>query len=103
MGGTGRCVAIAVAGELTRGTSCAMVQLVRDQLGAGCRTIRIRMDEVSYVDARGLAALIVTAKMAAECGASLVFDRPSRLARRLLELGGLSGMCRPPELSRRPA
>ena len=88
-----RVAVIDLTGELTRGTSRALVELLRGLLDAPGHTVRIRMMGLGFLDARGLAALVVAAKMAAEAGAKLVFVRPSSMARRLLELGGLSGLC----------
>jgi anti-anti-sigma factor len=92
---------IELTGELTRATSGALIELARAQLGAAGTSLRIHLGRVSYLDARGLAALVVTARMAAGSGAAVAFLQPSPTGRRLLEIGGLADLCEPK--SRRPA
>ncbi|MCW2502795.1 MAG: hypothetical protein JWO79_1079 [Actinomycetia bacterium] len=92
---------IELSGELTRATSGALIELTRGQLGKAGTNLRIHLGRVTYVDARGLAALVVTARMAAGSEAAIAFVQPSPTARRLLELGGLLDLCEPN--SRRPA
>jgi anti-anti-sigma factor len=86
---------IELTGELTRATSGALIELARAQLGTAGTSLRIHLGRVNYIDARGLGALVVTAKMAAGSGAAVAFLQPSPIARRLLEIGGLADLCEP--------
>jgi anti-anti-sigma factor len=89
----GHAARIELAGELTGGTRQALIESLRGQLADGCTDVRIDMREIKFLDARGLAASIVAAQMAAEARAALAFDNPSPFINRILGLGGLDGLC----------
>jgi anti-anti-sigma factor len=84
---------IDLAGELTGGTSSGLIEAIRRNADAGATLFRVDMSRLSFMDGRGLAAVIVAARMAADAGAGILFDRPSSLCRRLLELAGLGHLC----------
>jgi len=81
---------VAVAGEV----DIATVSRLRErlfELAASGRTLVVDLDQVSFIDSAGLAALVGTAKRAAAHGASLqvVCARPR--TRQLFRLTGLDG------------
>jgi len=95
-----RCVARSVAsgdtatirltGELTGETTQVLIQNVRRLLAQGCSHLRVDLGEVDFVDARGLAAAVVAAKMAHDVRAEFGLVRPSPLIARILDAGGLA-------------
>jgi anti-sigma B factor antagonist len=83
-------VMVTVAGEV----DIATVTRLRErlfQLAASGRTLVVDLDQVSFIDSAGLAALVGTARRAAAHGASLqvVCARPR--TRQLFRLTGLDG------------
>lgn len=92
---TGDTAWIELRGELTGDTSRILIEAVRSNLHSTDPTaLRIDMKHLEFLDARGLAALIVASRMAADTDTPITFERPSRLAAHVLELGGLGVLYR---------
>ena len=82
-----------LVGELTRETTQPLIALVRTLLAQGCADLRLVLKEVTFLDAGGLTALVVAARMATGSGATLSLIEPRPLAMRILEVTGLSVLC----------
>ena len=84
---------VTAAGEIDISTVARLRECVFD-LAASGRPLVADLDQVSFIDSTGLAALVGTAKRAAACSGSLtaVCDRPK--IRQLFRLTGLD--CRIP-------
>jgi anti-sigma B factor antagonist len=80
----------AVAGEVDIATATGLRERLFE-LAASGRTLVVDLDQVSFIDSAGLAALVGTARRAAAHGASLqvVCTRPR--TRQLFRLTGLDG------------
>src|SRR5213076_732642 len=83
-------VIVTAAGEIDISTATKLRECLFD-LAASGRPLVADLDQVSFIDSTGLAALVGTAKRAAACGGSLtaVCDRPK--IRQLFRLTGLDG------------
>jgi anti-sigma B factor antagonist len=82
------CVVVAVAGEV----DIATVTRLRERLfklAASGRTLVVDLDQVSFIDSAGLAALVGAAKRAAAHGASLQVICARSKTRQLFRLTGL--------------
>ena len=82
---------VAVAGEVDIATVTRLRQRLFE-LAASGRTLVVDLDQVSFIDSSGLAALVGAARRAAAHGTSLqvVCDRPR--TRQLFRLTGLDGL-----------
>ena len=81
-------VIVTAAGEIDISTVARMRECLFD-LAASGRPLVADLDQVSFIDSTGLAALVATAKRATACGGSLyaVCDRPK--IRQLFRITGL--------------
>jgi len=84
------CAVVAVAGEVDIATVTRLRERLLGLAASGC-TLVVDLDQVSFIDSAGLAALVGAARRAAAHGASLqvVCARPR--TRQLFRLTGLDG------------
>jgi anti-anti-sigma factor len=87
---------VQLAGELVGETVVGFTNAVRAALAPGCTDLRLDMKGVTFLDARGVSALIVAVRMAAEAGASLSLEQLQPLPLRVLGIVGLDALCAKP-------
>jgi anti-anti-sigma factor len=75
---------------------------VRDELaavsrGSGCRTLRVDMAGVGFIDSYALGALVSARNSAAAGGVTLILANPSAPVRKAIEVTGLAAVFGLPE------
>jgi anti-sigma B factor antagonist len=84
-------VTLRVSGDLDLATAPELQQAGEGALGdPSCRTLRLNISDVGFIDSTGLGVLIGLRNNAESATKRLIVDNPSVAVSRLLELSGLS-------------
>jgi anti-sigma B factor antagonist len=81
---------IAVSGELDLSTASQMRDHLYALLAAGTTHLTIDVTGLTFIDSTGLGVIVAVLKRAREAGGNLVLKGPSRSARKVLDISGLS-------------
>lgn len=78
---------VRVVGELDVATAPALRQALNDLIDEnGCRTVRLDMARMTFIDSTGLSVLLGGLRRLREAGGELVLANPSRSSFRVLEI-----------------